>query len=66
MSAVDAEKADSATESGRVLVDAVRAGRTARQMMTREDLRMRLLWSWPWWFNQCRAAPAGDCPRCRG
>ena len=37
MSAVDAEKADSAAESGRVLVDAVRAGRTARQMMTRES-----------------------------
>lgn len=35
MSAVDAEKADSAAESGRVLVEAVRAGRTARQMMTR-------------------------------
>jgi dihydroxy-acid dehydratase len=36
MAAVDPEKADSAAESARVLVEAVRAGRTARQMMTRQ------------------------------
>src|SRR6185369_7346570 len=36
MAAVDAEKADSAAESARVLLEAVKAGRTARQMLTRE------------------------------
>ncbi|MFY7953102.1 MAG: dihydroxy-acid dehydratase, partial [Armatimonadaceae bacterium] len=36
MAAVDPEKAESAAESGRVLVDAIRAGRTARRIMTRE------------------------------
>ena len=35
MSAVDPEKADSAAESARVLVEAIKAGRTARQMLTR-------------------------------
>ncbi|MEM6532032.1 MAG: dihydroxy-acid dehydratase [Myxococcota bacterium] len=36
MSAVDAEKAVSAEESARVLVEAIRAGRNARQFMTRQ------------------------------
>jgi dihydroxy-acid dehydratase len=35
MSAIDPEKADSAAESARVLVEAIKAGRTARQMLTR-------------------------------
>lgn len=36
MAAEDKEKADSAGESARVLVEAIKAGRTARQMLTRE------------------------------
>ena len=36
MAAPDAEKADSAAQSARVLVEAVKAGRNARQMLTRE------------------------------
>ncbi|MEZ0311270.1 MAG: dihydroxy-acid dehydratase [Myxococcota bacterium] len=36
MSAADPEKAESAAESARVLFEAVRAGRNARQMLTRE------------------------------
>jgi dihydroxy-acid dehydratase len=36
MSAIDPEKAESAAESARVLVEAIKAGRTARQMLTRE------------------------------
>ncbi|RMH41221.1 MAG: dihydroxy-acid dehydratase [Deltaproteobacteria bacterium] len=39
MAAVAPEKADSAAASGRALVDAIAAGRTARQMITRASLR---------------------------
>jgi dihydroxy-acid dehydratase len=38
MSAIDPEKAESAAESGRVLVDAVRSGLTPRRIITRESL----------------------------
>jgi dihydroxy-acid dehydratase len=38
MAAEDAEKADSAAESARVLADAVRAGRIPRSIITRESL----------------------------
>ncbi|MEM6731295.1 MAG: dihydroxy-acid dehydratase, partial [Myxococcota bacterium] len=37
MAAVDAEKADSAEESARVLVDAIRAGRNSRQFLTKQS-----------------------------
>ncbi len=37
MAAVDAEKAESAAESARVLVEAIRAGRNARQFLTKQS-----------------------------
>jgi dihydroxy-acid dehydratase len=38
MAAEDAEKADSAAESGRVLAEAIRCGRTSRKILTRQAL----------------------------